>query len=85
VYTYQDPFENVDNDFNYVELDGRICKTDILWKSEKTGKHSYHFTLANNIFSEGTKINAYISCVVYGRLAIEMSKLKVNEKIRVIG
>jgi len=85
VFTYQDIFDNVDNDFNYLELDGRICKTDVLWKNEKTGKHSYHFTLANNIYAEGSKINSYISCVVYGKLAVEMSKLQVNQKISLTG
>lgn len=85
VYTYQDPFDNIDNDYNYVELDGRICKKDILWKSEKTGKYSYHFTLANNIYTDGTKINSYISCVAYGKLAIAISKLEVNQKVQLQG
>lgn len=32
VFTYLDSFDNVDNDCNYVELDGRICRKDSLWK-----------------------------------------------------
>lgn len=85
VYTYQDPFDNVDNDYNYVELDGRICKKDVLWKNEQTGKHSYHFILANNIYTDGTKINSYISCVAYGKTAIELSKLNINDRICLLG
>lgn len=85
VFTYLDAFDNIDNDYNYVELDGRLCKKDVLWKNIKTGKHCLHFTLANNIYADGIKINSYISCTAYGKKAAEISELHINQPIKLIG
>lgn len=86
VFTYQD-IVNIDTeDLNSACIDGRICKKDIL-RTTKSGKNNFHFTLANNIISEKTnqKVNSYIPCVAWGKLAIELSKLDINDKIEVTG
>lgn len=51
----------------------------------ETGKHSLHFTIANNMFVEGSKINSYISCTAYGKNALDLAKLGVNTKLKVVG
>lgn len=86
VFTYQDLFETDVETNNTLFLDGRICKKDIL-RTTKSGKNNFHFILANNIISEksGQKVNSYIPCVAWGKLAIEMSELNVNDKIEICG
>ena len=86
VFTYQNILDVECDSDNYAKIDGRICKKDIL-RTTKSGKNNFHFTLANNIISENTnqKVNSYIPCVAWGKLAIEMSKLNVSDKIEVIG
>lgn len=86
VFTYQDIVEEDIEEDNYAEIDGRICKKDIL-RTTKSGKNNFHFTLANNIISDktGQKVNSYIPCVAWGRLAIEMANLNINDKIGVTG
>lgn len=87
VFTYFDlPSKEDSEEDNIVELDGRICKLDEL-RVTKNGKHNIHFVLANNIISaDGSqKINNYISCVAWGNLAKQMSKLKISDKIDVKG
>lgn len=86
VFTYQDDFTVDIEDDNYVELDGRICKKDVL-RTTNSGKHNFHFTLANNIISDktGQKVNSYIPCVAWGKLAKEMCNLNVNDKIEITG
>lgn len=86
VFTYFDRPQDDDEDNNVVELDGRICKMEQL-RVTKSGKHTVHFTLANNIISaDGTKkINNYIPCVAWGNLAKELSKLKVSDRIELKG
>lgn len=86
VFTYQDLIDEDINTNNFVQLDGRVCKKDIL-RVTKSGKHNFHFTIANNIISENTnqKVNSYIPCVVWGKLAIKMSNLNINDKIEITG
>ena len=86
VFTYQDILNVECNEDNSAIIDGRICKKDIL-RTTKSGKNNFHFTLANNIISDKTnqKVNSYIPCVAWGRLAVEMSKLDINDKIEVTG
>lgn len=80
VFTYFDIPENETN--NEVDLDGRICKIEKL-RTTKNGKHNIHFILANNIVSKnGTKkLNAYIPCIAWGKVAESFSKLKVSTPI----
>lgn len=86
VFTYFDIPEDVDFTHNMVEIDGRICKINKL-RTTKNGKHNLHFILANNILSnDGNKrLNSYIPCIVWGKLAREMSQLNVNSRIKLKG
>lgn len=84
VFTYFDVPE--EDDSNKVLLEGRICKIDTLRKT-KQGKNNIHFIVANNIVSENSdkRLNSYIPCIAWGSLAKEISKLKVSDKVRVVG
>lgn len=87
VFTYFDiPTEDEEDIVNQFNLDGRICKIDDL-RITKSGKQSLHFILANNIISNASsqKLNNYIPCQVWGKLALEMSNLKVNDYITITG
>ena len=86
VFTYFDIPEDTDFTHNTVEIDGRICKINKL-RTTKNGKHNLHFILANNILSnDGNKrLNSYIPCIVWGKLAREMSQLNVNSRIKLKG
>lgn len=86
VFTYQDIPTEETEEVNVAKVSGRICKKDIL-RTTKSGKNNFHFTIANNIISEqtGQKINSYIPCVVWGKLAVEMSNLEINDKLEVTG
>ena len=48
---------------------------------------SQRIYVLNNIISEktGQKVNSYIPCVAWGRLAKEMCNLDVNDKIEITG
>ena len=89
VFTYFDQPElnqNDQEDVNILELDGRICKIEDI-RVTKNGKRNIHFILANNlIVSEGAKkLNSYIPCIAWGQEAIDLSKLSINSKIKLIG
>lgn len=60
VFTYFDKSE--EDKVNYVELDGKICKTNTLRKT-KSGKDVYNFILANNLINDNQILNSYIPCV----------------------
>lgn len=86
VFTYQDIVNIETNDNNVACIDGRVCKKDIL-RTTRSGKNNFHFTIANNIISDRTnqKVNSYIPCVAWGRLAIELSKVNINDKLEIDG
>ena len=88
VFTYFDIPEVSEDDkelINYLDVDGRICKIEEL-KITSSKKQVIHFILANNIITQnGQKINTYIPMVAWGKLAIKLSNLHVNNKIRVVG
>lgn len=70
---------------NHFEIDGNICKINPLYTNEN-GKHSIQFILANNISTNnGSKINSYLPCIALGKLAREISKLSVGDKVLCIG
>ena len=77
VFTYFDAPEIESS--NQVELDGRICKMNEL-RTTKQGKHNVHFIVANNIVSDDStkRLNSYIPCIAWGKLAHELSNLPVN-------
>lgn len=89
VFTYFDtpPLNsNDEEDINYLNLDGRICKIDEL-RTTRNGKKNIHFILANNLLvSDGTKkLNSYIPCIAWNTTAEEISKLHVNSFITLEG
>lgn len=89
VFTYFDQpelNEHDQEDINFVELDGRICKIEPLRKTQD-GRTNVHFILANNlIVSEGSKkLNSYIPCIAWGELAEKIQYLTVNTKLELTG
>ena len=89
VFTYFDIPETDEEDReieNRFEVDGRICKIDKL-RTDKNGKDSLHFILANNIFVEGgaNKIDTYIPCVCFGELAKQHQDLAVGDFVTLRG
>lgn len=90
VFTYFDTpstdFENYSDTNNEVLLDGRVCKIDDL-RMTSNGKANLHFVLANNIISSdgSQKLNNYIPCVAWGKLAYALQTLTVSTSVRVKG
>lgn len=81
-FTYFDkPEEEIETN-NYFEIDGRICKLNPLYTNDQ-GKHSIHFILANNVIvgDNKQKINSYLPCIAFGKVAREISKLSVGDKV----
>ena len=86
VFSYFDRIEeNYEND-NVVILEGKICKKDTIRKTSN-GKHYIHYIVANNIITEDNqKINSYIPCVAWGKLAKEIeSNYGVGDDIHIEG
>ena len=86
VFTYFEiPSEEL-NKNNYFEIDGNICKIDSIHKTQ-SGKDNIHFIIANNIFSSDgkRKVNSYIPMVAWGKVARELAKLKVGDRIKTSG
>lgn len=84
VFTYFDlPEESACNHF---KIDGRICKLEDIRKT-KSGKHNIHFILANNLIIEETnqKLNSYLPCIAWGKTALDIAKLHVNDKVIIEG
>ena len=86
VFTYFDAPEEEHEGNNRVELDGRICKINEL-RTTQNGKHNIHFILANNIINHNNskRLNSYIPCIAWGKLAKDLSKLTVNANLKLIG
>ena len=86
VFTYQDLIQGDLQDNNFARIDGRICKIEPL-RTTKSGKQNIHFTIANNIISDktGQKVNSYIPCTAWGKLALSLSQLSINDFIEITG
>ena len=86
VFTYFDEPEEEITETNKVVITGRICKINEL-RTTRDGKHNIHFILANNIIStNGNKrLNSYIPCIAWGKLAKELDKLDVNTQLLING
>ena len=87
VFTYFDePSVEELTSENKAEIDGRICKMNPV-RELSNGKHNLHFIVANNLMSsDGSKrLNSYIPCIAWGKLARELGELKINTKIELIG
>ena len=86
VYTYFDvpSQEEIDSWENQFLVEGRICKLGEMLYFENE-KNNIHFILANNIVQGQSKLNSYLPCVAWGKLAKQISKLKKNDIIAVQG
>ena len=89
IFTYFDNGELHENDqeiLNEFIIDGRICKIDEL-RSTKDGKSNIHFVIANNLIIEDSnqKLNSYLPCIAWGKLAKQISQMHVNDKITITG
>ena len=87
VFTYFDrPTEMYENESNHFEINGRICKKDSMYVSQK-GKRSIHFILANNLVSRSntTKLNSYLPCAAWGDTADEVDKFSVGDHVKITG
>jgi len=87
VFSYFDkPEESEENISNKVILDGRICIIDNI-RTTKDDKQNIHFIIANNlsIDNDSKKLNSYIPCIAWGKVAKEVSKLSINSKVKVVG
>ena len=85
VFTYFNHPEGEREIINRVEIDGRICKMNPLRKT-RSGKHNLHFIIANNLITgDNKRLNSYIPCISWGKLAKELSVLPVNTKLKLIG
>lgn len=71
---------------NELTVDGRICKIDEL-RTLANGKKNIHFILANNltIGDTGQKLNSYLPCIAWGKVAADIAKLSVNSRVTISG
>jgi hypothetical protein len=84
VFTYFDvPEQPLENEG---VIDGRICKMNTL-RTTRNGRHNVHFILANNIYCQDNKsrLNSYIPCIAWGKLAKEICKLSQSTKVKLKG
>ncbi len=86
VFSYFDRVEQVYETSNVATIVGKICKKDTLRKTS-SGKHYIHYIVANNIITEdGLKLNSYIPCVIWGKLAKEFeSEFNVGDDVSIVG
>lgn len=88
VFTYFDQPDDMctDDSYNVLELDGRICKIDEL-RYTRNKKKNIHMIIANNLLvSDGSKkLNSYVPCIAWGKLAEELANLSINTKINITG
>jgi primosomal replication protein N len=86
VFTYfDDPGEEIPRN-NSVTIDGRICKMNELRRT-RSGKHNVHFIMANNLMSadNSKRLNSYIPCIAWGRVAKQLAELPVDTKLSISG
>lgn len=89
IFTYFDKPELDENDQEIVNqffIDGRICKIDEI-RTTKDGKQNIHFILANNLIIEESnqKLNSYLPCIAWGKLAKQIAKMSVNDRVQITG
>ena len=85
VFTYFDKPEDGETKCNEFEIDGRICKIENI-RILANGKKNIHFIVANNLcVGDNKKLNSYLPCIAWGKTAQEISKLKVNDKVKISG
>lgn len=85
VFTYFDLPQDESDTVNEFEIDGHICKKDILRRTS-SGKEHCHFILANNIIQNGYKLNSYLPVVIWGKDAVKFSETQnVGDFIKIKG
>lgn len=96
VFTYFDDPTDEDYDIseksninNHFEVIGTICKMDTLHTTKgidgAPSRQNVHYIVANNIISDGVKLNSYLPCVSWGVTARGISKLPVGQKVLIQG
>jgi hypothetical protein len=84
VFTY---FDSPDEDdvTNRFVIDGRICKIEGI-RILPNGKKNIHFIVANNLVTGGgKKLNSYLPCIAWGKMAQEISSMHVNDFVKISG
>lgn len=86
VFSYFDTIDTQYDNSNVATIEGKICKKDTLRKT-LSGKHYIHYIVANNILTEdGQKLNSYIPCVAWGKLAKEIeSDYTIGDDVHIEG
>lgn len=86
VFTYFDKPSDVVESNNEFILEGTICKTNELRKTQK-GSYQYQFILANNLLSKEThkKLNSYLPMVAFNDNAEILSRLPINTELKIKG
>lgn len=86
VYTYFDLPTDEDQNLllNKFFISGRICKIEPM-RFLENNKNNIHFILANNIFTENSKLNSYLPCIAWGKCAKKLSECNKNDNIYITG
>ena len=85
VFTYFDEPEKDDDNNNLFVIDGRICKIEDV-RVLPSGKKNIHFIIANNLnVGDGKKLNSYLPCIAWGKMAKEISNMNVNDYVLICG
>lgn len=86
VFTYFDVVSDEVTVNNSVVIDGRICKNGEL-RETRSGRDNVCFILANNLSPADSdkRLNSYIPCIAWGKLAKELSSLPVSTKLKISG
>ena len=86
VFSYFDEVEDNYDSSNIATIVGKICKKDTLRKTSN-GKHYIHYIVANNIITEeGLKLNSYIPCVAWGKLAKQVEcEYNIGDNVQIEG
>lgn len=89
VFTYFDRPEGEvleEIESNSFEIDGRVCKVNEL-RHGNSGKQNLHFIIANNMIVDNStrKLNSYLPCITWGKVAAKASNLKTSDFIKCKG
>lgn len=85
VFTYFDPAD-IDREGVPAEfcITGRPCKIEPI-RNLTNGKCNIHFILANNIVQGNSKLNSYLPCIAWGKVAKQVEKLNKNDIVTITG
>lgn len=84
-FTYFDRPDGIDaNTKNHFIIDGSICKKDDLVTLD-SGKEIIHFIVKNTIQSGFSKLNSYLPCVAWGKVAKFIDHLSLHDNLIISG